>query len=99
MRKKSLIGWAADGSAIYDPDTGKPIKGRREKNETLRDFEFCLSGTIGSGRVVLHLPLIAQKKSFWNNANYKSVKVKVTIEEVESAAAIREKKKKDLFFV
>lgn len=81
MRKKRVkIGWLKDRTVLYDYDTGKALKSFRLKEDSLEDFAFSLEGDIGDDRVVLHLPLISSKKSFWTRRRQEAIKVKVTVE-------------------
>lgn len=83
MRKIVKIGWMKDRRFVYDCETGENLGKHKGKDETLLDFSFGLEGTLyrdSRDRIVLHLPLIAQKKSFWRGCSQKSRKVKVTIE-------------------
>jgi hypothetical protein len=75
-KRKSKIGWIEDCSYCYDYETGKMIKKQRRRDDALKYFYFATDVT--PDRVVLKLPLITSRKSFWQKRHSK--KVKITIE-------------------
>lgn len=82
MLKRVRYGWVENRVYVRDYETGEII-GKKTKDDSLDYFKFGLEGTLNrndSDRIVLHLPLIAEKKGFWKASGRKGKRVKVTIE-------------------